>query len=51
MAHHIEAAGNLQCDGEFLLHQKNSGAAARDFVEQGADLFDQFWGKPLGRLV
>src|SRR3954464_10101358 len=51
VAHDVEAAGNLQRDGELLFDQQNRRAAAGDLVEQLADLFDQFWRKPFGRLV
>src|SRR4030095_5915112 len=47
VAHHIEAPGNLQRNGELLLDQQDSCAAACDFVEQRADLLDQLWRETL----
>src|SRR5262245_7736441 len=43
VAHHIEAAGNLQRDGQLLLDQQDRRAAPRDLIEQRADLLDQLW--------
>ena len=51
VAHDVEAAGNLQRDGEFLLDQQDRDAAPGDFVEQAAHLLDQLGGEAFGRLV
>jgi len=42
VAHDVEPSGNFQRNRELLFHQQDRGAAARDFVEQLADLFDEF---------
>ena len=51
MAHHIEPLRDPQRDRQLLLDQQNRHAAARDFIEQGTDLFDQFGRQALGGFV
>src|SRR3954454_10081044 len=51
VTHDVEAPRDPERDGELLLDQQDGGAASCDFVEQRADLLDEFWSEALGRLI
>ena len=40
MTHDIETSGDLEGNSELLFNQQDCRAAARDFVEQLADLYE-----------
>jgi hypothetical protein len=51
VAHHVKPDRDFQRDGQFLFDQQDRDAAPGNFGEQRADLLDQLWRQPFGRLV
>ena len=51
MTHDIETSGDLEGNSELLFNQQDRRAAARNLVEQRADLFGELGSESFGRLV